>query len=186
MPVTLFCGGGGCDSGVDAGPEPLPACSALGVVGDVLGIGDCAGLFADCSDVSSAITASGVKSVIPVTGRASVISGCGGSVTGDGGGGLVDGAVVGDGCGVTYGGAVRVDLAGGGCCDGWHCPVGGSCLGHGSDATGRVVGDDVGVSCGGCDCDCVGVRGLLPRVGGGPSSLECMPAGERALHDVLG
>ena len=79
---------------------------------------------------------------------------------------------------------VRVDLADGGCCNCWDCPVGGSCLGRGSDATGRVVGDVVGVSCSGCDCDCVGVGSLFPRVGCGPSSPDCVPVGERALPDV--
>ena len=94
------------------------SCTAPGVVGDVLGIGNFAGLFADCGYVLSTSTASGVKSVIPVTGRATVSSGCGGNVTGDGGGGLADGAVVGDSCGVTDGRSVRVDLAGGGYCGG--------------------------------------------------------------------
>ena len=81
---------------------------------------------------------------------------------------------------------VCVDLAGGGHCGGWDHPVGGGFLGRCSDATGRVVGDVVGVSCSGYDCDCVGVGGLLPRVGCGPSSLDRVPVGERALPDVLG
>ena len=136
-------GSGGCDTEVDAGSEILSSCTAPGVVGDVHGIGSGAGLLADCGDVSSVSTASGVKGVIPVTGRPPVSSGCGGSVTGDGGGGLADGAVVGDGCGVTDGGSVGVNLAGGGCCGGGDCPDGGGCLGRGSDATGRVVSDVV-------------------------------------------
>ena len=123
-------GGGGCDSGVDAGPELLPSCDAPGVVGDALGIGKYAGLFADCSDVSNASTASGVKSAILVKGRAYLSSGCGGNMTGYGGGGLADGAVAGDGSGVN-GGSVRVDLAGGGCCGGRDCPVGRGGLGRG-------------------------------------------------------
>ena len=107
-------GGDGGDFGVGTDPELLPSSGHPGVVGDVLGSGSCFGLVVDYGDVSSASIASDIKSGIPVNGKATVSTGCPGSVTDDGGGGLADGDVVGGGCGVANGGDTHITLASGG------------------------------------------------------------------------
>ena len=161
----------GSGSGVDEDPELLSSSAPAGVASDGLGSGNCADLFADFGDTSSARTASGVKSGIDAERRAAIDNDCSSNVTGDVRVGLVDGDVVSRGYGVGDGDGASTDLANGGG-GGWDCPIGDGCLGHDSDASSRFVGDVVGASC----SDCNGCRG---GVGSLTPAMTFCPSGAR-------
>ena len=159
-------GGSGGGSGFDAGPEPPPSGTPAGVAGEGLGSVNCAGLVADCGGILSTKTTSGVKSGTTVVGRASVGNGVLSNVTGDVRSGLVDGDAGVGSCGVANCGGLSTDLTDGGRDGGWDCPVGGGCLGRGSDTSGRAGGGVISTSCSGCGVGCEGVRSRSPGDGG--------------------